>query len=94
MRDPHAIILRPILTEKSLWLQESADQYSFEVPADANKIEIRQALAQMFPRVKVLRINTMRRRGKLRRVRMAMGRTKQTKRAIVTVAKGQTIELT
>jgi large subunit ribosomal protein L23 len=94
MRNPHEIILRPVLTEKSLWLQEASNQYSFEVLADANKIEIRQALAQMFPRVKVLRVNTMRRKGKLRRVRMATGRTKETKRAVVTVAKGQTIELT
>jgi large subunit ribosomal protein L23 len=93
MRDPHQIVLRPILTERSLWLRDAANQYTFEVARDANKIEIRQALATLFPKVKVLRVNTAVRKGKMRRVRLAQGRKKDTKRAIVTLAKGQTIDL-
>ena len=94
MRDPHSVIIRPVLTEKSLWLQESSNQWTFEVPLDTNKIEIRQALAQMFPKVHVLRVNTLRRRGKRRRVRQALGMTREIKRAIVTVAPGETLDLT
>ena len=94
MRDPHSVLIRPIYTEKSMWMQESANQYAFEVPLDANKIEIRQAIAQMFPKVKVIKINTIRRGGKRRRVRgLQAGLTKRTKRAIVTVAPGQSIDL-
>ncbi|NUP89175.1 MAG: 50S ribosomal protein L23 [Candidatus Sumerlaeia bacterium] len=94
MRDAHKVILRPIMTERSMWLRDAENQYTFEVALDANKIEIRQALAALFPKVKVLSVNTVRRKGKMRRVRTAIGRTKETKRAIVTVAEGQTIDLT
>ncbi len=94
MRDPHLVLIRPIYTEKSMWLQESVNQYTFEVPLDTNKVEIRQALAVLFPKAKVLRVNTLRRRGKMRRVRGSqMGPTKRTKRAIVTLAPGDTIDL-
>lgn len=94
MRDPHDILLRPILTEKSIWLRDSANQFAFEVPLDANKIEIRQAIHALWPKVKVLRVNTVRRQGKQRRVRGRIpGLTKRTKRAIVTLAEGQTIDL-
>jgi large subunit ribosomal protein L23 len=93
MRNPHSIILRPVLTEKAMWLQESQNQFTFEVPTGVNKIEIKQALHQLYPDLKVLRVNTMMRRGKQRRMRLALGRRADTKRAIVTVAAGQSIDL-
>lgn len=94
MRDPHEVIIRPVYTERSMWLQESVNQYTFEVPLDANKVEIQQAISELFPKVKVLRVNTIRRRGKRRRVRgLQMGLTKRTKRAIVTLAPGDAIDL-
>lgn len=94
MKDPHAILLRPLLTEKSMWLTESANQYCFEVPLEANKIEIRQAIHELFPKVKVLRITTARRKGKKRRVRgQSIGFTKRTKRAIVSLRPGDSIDL-
>ena len=93
MRDPHQIILRPILTERSMWLRDVANQYTFEVPVSVNKIEIRQAITQLWPKVKITKINTIRRKGKTRRVRMALGRTKDTKRAIVTLREGDSITL-
>jgi large subunit ribosomal protein L23 len=93
-RLPQDVLLRPLLTEKTMWLRDSVNQYAFEVPLDANKIEIRQAIRALFPKVKVLSVNTMRRGGKKRRVRgTKTGLTKRTKRAIVTLAPGQTIEL-
>jgi large subunit ribosomal protein L23 len=64
------------------------------VPLEANKIEIRRAVKELFPKVKILKINTIRRRGKKRRVRgVHVGLTKRTKRAIITLAPGDTIEL-
>ncbi len=94
MRDPHDVFLRPILTEKTMWLRDAANQFAFEVPVDVNKIEIRQAAAALWPKVKIIKVRTLRRPGKMRRVRVAIGRTKMTKRAILTVAAGQVIELT
>lgn len=104
MRAPQSIIKRPLLTEKSTTLRETGgtdfvfeegDEFSqkvvFEVARDANKIEIRQAVESLFG-VKVRNVHTMIQRGKLRRVGRYSGRLASRKKAIVTLAAGDTIE--
>ena len=66
MKNPHDIILRPVLTEKGY--DGIADKrYVFEVAIDANKIEIKTALEKVFPEIKVARVNTLRTLGKMKR---------------------------
>ncbi len=94
MKDPHQIIERPILSEKTTDLAEMG-KYTFRVARDANKIEIADAIEMMF-RVHVVKVNTMTVRGKTRRVRTGRyreGRTSDWKKAIVTLEPGQTITL-
>lgn len=87
------IIKRMLVTEKGTRLQESGNQYLFEVARDANKMEIRRAVEQQF-KVKVKEVNTMTRQGKAKRLRtQAYGKTATWKRAVVTLEAGQTIEM-
>jgi len=95
MKDARQIIIRPLLTEKSVSLT-SQRKYCFEVVPQANKIEIRQAVEMLFPGTRVAQVNTMMVRGKRRRMggyggrRMgrAEGRTSSWKKAIVTLREG------
>ena len=82
MKNPHDIILRPVLTEKSY--DGMADKrYVFEVAINANKIEIKQAIAEIFG-VKVKSVNTVKTKGKQKRTgSYPMGRTAATKKAYV-----------
>ena len=90
-RDPSSIIRRPILTERASELQESG-KYVFEVRRDANKIEIGKAAQRMFD-VDVVKVNTLSVRGKLKRLGRFQGRKAAWKKAVITIAEGQTIEL-
>jgi large subunit ribosomal protein L23 len=95
MRDPRQIIIRPLLTEKSVALT-SQRKYAFEVSPEANKVEIRQAVESLFSGTQVAKVNTMMVVGKRRRMggygrRRAgrgEGRTSQWKKAIVTLREG------
>ncbi len=91
MKNPHDIILRPVLTEKAY--DGLADKrYVFEVALDANKIEIRQAVEAVFG-VKVDSVNTLRTLGKIKRQGRYSGRTPEIKKAYVTLKKdSKTIE--
>src|SRR5438132_13863090 len=91
--DPRDIILRPIVSEKSYALLD-VGVYTFVVAPDANKIEIRQAVEQLF-NVQVIKVNTLNRKGKRKRNRRSFtfGKRPDTKRAIVTLAEGQRIPL-
>ena len=92
MRSPTEVIYRPCVSEKGSRLASAHNQYLFEVAPDATKLEIRQAVSALFGK-KVLRVNTFRRGGKIRRSRRGeMGRKNHTKRAIVTLVAGQKIE--
>ena len=93
MRDPRDVILRPVVSEKSYVLLDSG-AYTFVVHPDANKIEIRQAVEAIF-NVKVLKVNTLNRNGKRKRNRRSFtfGKRADTKRAIVTLAPGQSIPI-
>jgi large subunit ribosomal protein L23 len=90
MKDPRQVILRPIITERSTDLL-TENRYTFEVAKQANKIEIGQAVEAIFG-VKVLRVNTLSVSGKPKRVRYAKGYSRSWKKAIVTLAAGETIE--
>ena len=85
------ILIRPIVTEKSTALMEQG-KYTFRVPLAATKIQIRQAVEQIF-KVKVQAVNTMRYEGKMKRLGRTQGRRSDWKKAIVTRKPGETIEL-
>ena len=89
MKDPRDIILAPVVSEKSYDLME-AGTYVFRVDPSASKPEIRDAVEAIWD-VEVLKVNTLNRKGKRRRVRGSnrMGSTASSKRAIVTLAAGE-----
>ena len=93
MSDPRDVILRPVVSEKSYALMDKG-VYVFIVQPDANKIQIRQAVESIF-NVSVVKVNTLNRKGKLKRNRRqpTFGKRADTKRAVVTLAPGQTIPL-
>lgn len=90
MYDPHNIIVRPIISEKS-YDMIALNRYTFEVAKSANKVEIGQAIESIFG-VTVLKVNTMNVSGKPRRVRVQKGITRSWKKAVVTLKEGDTIE--
>ena len=92
MKNPHDIILRPVLTEKAY--DGFADKrYVFEVALGANKTEIKQAIEAVFDGVKVDTVNTLRTLGKIKRQGRTSGRTPEIKKAYVTLKKdSKTIE--
>ncbi|MEK9149909.1 MAG: 50S ribosomal protein L23 [Candidatus Desantisbacteria bacterium] len=83
------IIIEPLLTERAHYLRKE-NKYIFKVHPKANKIQIRKAVEDAFS-VKVAAVNTLRQQGKKKMVRRIEGRKPQVKKAIVTLAKGQTI---
>ena len=85
------IVRRPLITERASQLQEEANRYVFEVRGDANKIEIRRAVEEIFE-VTVTKVNTVSVRGKVKRMGRFQGRRASWKKAIVSVAQGQSIE--
>jgi len=89
-----SIILRPVVTEKSMRQGDLLNKYTFEVHPGANKIEIRRAIQGLF-NVTVTDVNTIRVQGKQRRrsYRHRMGRTAERKKAVVTVAAGDRIDV-
>ncbi|MFV0251949.1 MAG: 50S ribosomal protein L23 [Beutenbergiaceae bacterium] len=86
-KDPHDVILSPVVSEKSYNLLDEG-KYTFEVDPRANKTEIKIAIEQIFTGVKVSSVNTINRKGKARRTRYGVGRRKDTKRAIVSLREG------
>ena len=84
MSNPRDIIFAPVVSEKSYDLIEDHNTYTFEIDPRANKTQVRQAIEEIFG-VKVVRVNTQNRKGKPRRYRFRFGRTKNWKKAIVTL---------
>lgn len=89
--NPRDVLLRPIITEKSSALMQE-NKYTFQVPLEANKVEIRQAVEAVF-NVKVLSVNTIRVLGKTKRMGRYVGKRSDYKKAIVKLAEGNTIPL-
>ena len=90
--DARQIIIRPIVTEKSTDLMADETKYTFEVDMRANKTQIKNAIEEIF-KVNVLKVNTSRVRGKIRRMGRYEGRTSEWKKAVVTLEQGQRIEV-
>ncbi|CAM4161815.1 50S ribosomal protein L23 [Erysipelothrix inopinata] len=91
-RNPRDIIVRPIITEKTVAMQQDDNKVTFEVAKGTNKIEIRQAIEEIF-NVKVSKINVVTVLPKKKRVGRYEGKTKGYRKAIVKLAEGSTIDL-
>ena len=91
IRNHRDILLAPVVSEKSYALLDE-NKYTFLVAPDANKTEIQIAVESVFD-VKVTGVNTLNRTGKKRRTRSGTGKRADTKRAIVSVADGQRIDI-
>ena len=87
----YEVLRRPVITEKSTLLGESS-QYIFEVARDANKIEVRRAVEEIF-KVHVRAVNIIHVQGKIKRMGKTAGRTAAWKKAIVSLKQGDRIEL-
>ncbi len=88
----YRIVQKPVITEKATDDIAHRNAYTFRVPMDANKIEIRQAVARLF-NVKVKSVNTSRVQSKWRIRGRSLGQTQSWKKARVVLAEGQTIEI-
>jgi large subunit ribosomal protein L23 len=92
MKDVYSVLKRPLFTEKNDRLKENFNKFAFEVEMKANKIEVRQAVEQIFG-VSVVKVNTMRVHGKVKRRGRSVGRRPDWKKAIVTLKEGDTIPI-
>ena len=89
--DPRDILLKPVVSEKSYALLDE-NKYTFVVDPRANKTQIKQAVEAVFS-VKVTGVNTINRQGKRKRTKTGFGKRANTKRAIVTLAEGDRIDI-
>ncbi len=92
MSNARDIIIRPIITEKSMKLQDTDNKVTFEVKKGSNKTEVKIAIEEIF-NVKVESVNIMNCRPKTKRVGKYTGTTSAVRKAIVKVAAGQKINL-
>lgn len=91
MRFARDVIIAPVVSEKSYGLIDEG-RYTFVVHPTANKTEIKNAVEEIFG-VRVRKVNTLNRKGKTKRFGLVMGQRKDTKRAIVTLAEGEEIDI-
>ena len=92
MKDPRTVLVRPLMTEKSMQQKDDLNVVTFEVATGANKVEIRQAVERVF-NVKVADVRTANREGKWKRMGRFEGRRPSWKKAVVTLMPGHKIEL-
>lgn len=90
-RVPQEIVIRPLITEKTLRLAERENTYTFQVLKSANKVQVRDAIERLFD-VTVKDVRTQNYRGKYRRVGRYFGSTNPWKKAVIKVKEGDTIE--
>jgi large subunit ribosomal protein L23 len=90
--DPHQVIIRPVISERSYNLIESEGQYTFQVDKRANKNQIRNAVEDAFD-VSVARVNTVNVKSKPKRQGLTRGRTSTWKKAVVKLVEGDRIDL-
>ena len=90
--DPHQVIIRPVISEKSYNRIESEGQYTFQVDRRANKNQIRRAVESAFD-VRVQKVNTVNVRSKPKRQGLTRGRTATWKKAVVKLVEGDRIDL-
>jgi large subunit ribosomal protein L23 len=82
--EPHQVIVKPLVTEKGMHKSTRNNAYAFEINRLATKEDVRRAVESLFE-VKVLKVATQNRKGKVRRTRFKLGQTKDWKKAIVTL---------
>ncbi len=92
MKNPHTIILSPIITEKSTYATDTNNAYTFKVAPSANRIEIKQSVEEIFD-VKVKKVNTLRQPGKRKRLGKTLGMTRGFKKAVVVLYPGHKIDV-
>jgi large subunit ribosomal protein L23 len=92
MSNARDILVRPLITEKTMQLQEADNKFTFEVAKGANKTQVRQAVEEIF-NVKVEKVNILNVRPKSKRVGKYSGTTSAVRKAVVKLAQGQTINL-
>jgi large subunit ribosomal protein L23 len=92
MKDARHVLIRPLMTEKSMQQKETLNTVAFRVRPDANKVEIRAAVESVF-NVKVTAVRTASYEGKLKRMGRFQGRRADWKKAVVTLAPGHKIDL-
>jgi large subunit ribosomal protein L23 len=92
MNNPRDIIFTPVVSEKSYDLIEDNNTYTFEIDPRANKTQVRQAIEEIFG-VTVVRVNTQNRKGKRKRTGWTWGTRPDRKRALVTLAEGEEIDI-
>jgi len=86
------VIIKPLITEKSTHQQQTRNSYAFQVHAEANKHQIKDAIEKQY-NVKVMDVRTMNRKGKPRRTRVKMATTSDWKKAVVVLDENSRIEL-
>jgi large subunit ribosomal protein L23 len=89
--EPHQVLLRPLVTEKGVHRSTRHNAYTFEINKLATKEDVRRAVESLFD-VKVVKVATQNRKGKLRRTRARFGRTSDWKKAIVTLNEDNRID--
>jgi len=90
--DPYQVVIKPLITEKGTTQNEKLNQFMFQVHDRANKAQIREAIETIY-QVRVLKVRTLKRRGKVRRYRYTHGRTAGMKKAVVTLHREDHIDL-
>lgn len=88
MMDPHKIIRRPLVTEKSTIMRENGNILSFEVDPSANKIDVKRAIEQLF-KVKVAEVRVVNTRGKMKRMGRFVGKRNDWRKAYVRLQPGE-----
>jgi large subunit ribosomal protein L23 len=91
-RNPRDIIVRPLITEKTIQMQDADNKVTFEVAKGANKVEIRQAIEQIFD-VKVEKVNVINVLPRKKRMGKYEGKTRSVRKAIVKLAEGSNIDV-
>ena len=92
LQEAYRIIQKPVITEKATDASATKNAYTFRVPRDVNKVQIRSAVERLFD-VKVVQVNTLRIKPRVRRRGYSIGLTQEWKKAIVVLAEGQTIDV-
>jgi large subunit ribosomal protein L23 len=91
-KNPRDVVFEPVVSEKSYDLIQDFNTYTFVVDKRSNKTEIKQAVAEIFD-VSVMRVNTINRKGKRKRTGWVMGKRADVKRALVTLAPDDSIDI-
>ncbi len=91
MRNVHTIIKKPLFTEKGAKLKESENKVLIEVVRDANKVDIKRAIEEIF-KVKVEKVATVSTNGKWKRYGKSIGKRPDRKKAIITLKKGEKLD--